>query len=193
MRYGIQKQTQIVKGSLSDIAKQTNTSLAESFLGADVVVLVDTSSSMTAADASDGMTRYDAACKELAALQATLPGKIAVISFAGHGFTMFCPNGQPYDLGGTTDLTGALSFAKIADVDDMRFIVISDGEPDDENAALRVAKSYQNRIDVVFVGNEAYPYGRDFLNRLAQASGGQTVTADRVAQLSSKVQLLLAA
>lgn len=58
---------------------------------------------------------------------------------------------------------------------------------------MRIARSYQNRIDVIYVGSELSPTGRDFLTRLAKASGGQAVTADRVAQLSSKVQLLLAA
>lgn len=192
MRHSIQKSnTTIVKGSLADIAKATNTSLAESFLNADCIVIVDTSGSMSAEDAPGGKSRYDAACDELAKLQANLPGKIAVIAFSDQ--TMFCPNGQPFYLGGGTDLAGALTFAKMADVDDMRFVVISDGQPQDERAALRVAQTYQNRIDVVYVGPEYDPDGRDFLNRLAKASGGQAVTADRVAQLSTKVQLLLAA
>lgn len=67
MRYQIERtQTQVVKGSLSDVAKATGASLAETFLSADVIVLVDTSSSMEAHDAPGGLSRYDAACKELA-------------------------------------------------------------------------------------------------------------------------------
>ena len=58
MRTAIQKsQTQVVKGSLTDIAKQNGTSLAETFLSADVIVLVDTSSSMEAHDAPGGKSR----------------------------------------------------------------------------------------------------------------------------------------
>lgn len=194
MRYQLQKQqTQIVKGSLADIAKATGASLAETFLGADVIVLVDTSSSMEAHDAPGGLSRYEAACKELANLQATIPGKVAVISFAGYKGVMFCPNGEPYNLGGGTDLAGALEFAKVADVPDMRFVVISDGQPDSERDALKVARLYQNRIDTIFVGPENETAGRTFLAKLASAKGGQTVTADRVAQLSNKVQYLLAA
>jgi len=193
MRYQLQKsQTQVVKGSLSDIAKQTGTSLAETFLSADVIVLVDTSSSMQAMDAPGGQTRYDAACTELANLQATIPGKVAVISFSGNSQTMFCPNGQPFNLEGGTDLAGALTFAKVADVPDMRFVVISDGQPDSEREALKVAATYLNRIDTIFVGPEGAP-GRTFLAKLASAKNGQAVTADRVAQLASKVQYLLAA
>lgn len=193
MKYQIERtQTQVVKGSLTDIAKATGASLAETFLGADVVVIVDTSSSMDAPDAPGGQTRYDAACKELANLQATIPGKVAVISFASHGQIMFCPNGQPFNLQGGTDLAGALTFAKVADVPDMRFVVISDGQPDSEREALKVAAGYQNRIDTIFVGPENGP-GLTFLAKLASAKNGQAVTADRVAQLSSKVQMLLAA
>lgn len=193
MRQAIQKasSTTIVKGSLADMARETNTALAETFLSADVIVLVDTSGSMGAADTLDGKTRYDTACNELAKLQSTLPGKIAVMSFSST--TMFCPNGQPFNLNGGTDLAGALKFTKIADVPDMRFMIISDGQPNEPDKALSIAKTYTNRIDVVYVGPEHDPQGRDFLNRLAKASGGQAVTADRVANLSNKVQLLLAA
>ena len=106
---------------------------------------------------------------------------------------MFCPNGQPFNLEGGTDLAGALGFAKVADVPDMRFVVISDGQPDSEREALKMAAGYQNRIDTIFVGPEDDQRGRSFLAKLASAKGGQSVTADRVAQLSSKVQYLLAA
>ena len=193
MRTAIQKsQTQVVKGSLTDIAKQNSTSLAETFLSADVIVLVDTSSSMEAHDAPGGKSRYDAACTELANLQATIPGKVAVISFASTGQVMFCPNGQPFNLEGGTGLASALEFAKIADVPDMRFVVISDGQPDSEREALKVAATYLNRIDTIFVGPEGDDRGRAFLTKLANAKGGQAVTADRVALLSNKVQYLLA-
>ena len=180
-----------VAGSLADVARNAHTSLAESFLSADCICIVDVSSSMNDHDGRDGMSRYEVACDELAALQQTLPGKIAVLAFSEK--TVFCPNGVPIQMGGGTDLAGALTFAKVADVADMRFIVISDGEPDDQSAALRVAKTYTQRIDVIYVGSEVSPRGRDFLTRLAKASGGQAVTADRVTALSDKVQLLLAA
>lgn len=183
--------TNLVKGSLGAIAKQSGQSLAETFLGCDVVVIVDTSGSMGSQDSRQGRSRYDQACWELATLQGSLPGKIAVISFADR--VMFCPNGTPFNFGGSTDLKGALKFAKVADIPGaMRFIVISDGQPDDPQGALAVAKKYQNKIDVIFVGDEAFPAGRDFLEQLARASGGQTITADKAKELASSVQKLLA-
>lgn len=51
----------------------------------------------------------------------------------------------------------------------------------------------RNQIITGSVGNEARPNGRDFLQRLASASGGQILTADRVKGLETAVQKLLAA
>lgn len=182
---------QTVKGSLADVAKLSGKTVAESFLDADCIVIVDTSGSMESEDAPGGKSRYSVACSELAALQSTLPGKVAVIAFSDSA--VFCPHGTPPMMGESTDLAGALKFCKVADVDKIRFIVISDGQPNNPSAALAVARSYVNRIDTIYCGSEVSPHGRDFLTQLAKASGGQTVTADRVAALSSKVQLLLAA
>lgn len=183
---------QLVKGSLGQIAKQNGQSLAQTFISCDVVVIVDTSGSMGSRDSTAGRSRYEQACLELEKLQADLPGKIGVISFSSR--VMFCPNGRPYNFDSGTDLEEALKFTKIADVPGgMRFIVISDGQPDDPAAALKVAKTYSNKIDVIYVGPESNPQGREFLERLAKASGGQTITADKAKALASSVQKLLAA
>lgn len=182
--------TKIVKGSLTDLAAKNNQSLAQTFLSCEVVVICDTSGSMSSRDASEGRSRYDQACWELATLQGDLPGKIGVISFSD--LTEFCPNGTPRYLGGGTDLEKALKFAKVADVPGMRFIVISDGAPGDPNGALKVAKTYRNRIDTIYCGPEN-GHGRDFLERLAAASGGSHVTAAQAKSLSTSVQKLLAA
>lgn len=181
--------TALVKGSLGAVAKDTGHSLAHTFVNADVVVLVDTSGSMGTPDSRAGQTRYDVACEELATLQDNLPGKIAVISFSDR--TMFCPDGIPFNLRGGTDLAGALRFARVADVPGMRFIILSDGEPDEPQAALREAAKYRAQIDVIYVGSETSPLGRDYLTQLARLSGGTTVTAETAKQLASTVQLLL--
>ena len=179
----------IVKGSLTDIAATQRQSLAQTFVSAEVVILVDTSGSMGTYDSRGGRTRYDVACEELTALQGNLPGKLAVLSFSDN--TLFCPDGKPFNQNGSTDLARALKFAKVADVPGIRFIVISDGEPNDANAALKEAARYHNRIDVIYVGPETMPAGRDFLTRLATASGGQAMTADRAQNLLATTQRLL--
>lgn len=181
-----------VRGSLQDTAAKGAQSLAEAFIDAEAVILCDVSGSMAACDSRGHRQRYEIACEELAALQANLPGKIAVIAFSS--VPQFVPGGVPPFLSGGTDLAQALKFAKVADVPGMRFIVISDGEPDDPEETLRVAGSYTNRIDTIYVGPEAFPQGLRFLERLAAAHGGQAVTADRADQLASRAaQLLLSA
>ena len=75
---------------------------------------------------------------------------------------MFCPTGVPWNFQGGTDMASALRFAKMADVPGIRFVLISDGEPDSPEATLKEAGRYQNRIDTIFVGPEERPAGRDF-------------------------------
>ena len=179
----------LIKGSIGAIAQQTNKSIAETFVNADVVVLVDTSGSMDSRDGRGGTSRYETACFELESIQNDLPGKIAVLSFSYD--VMFNPEGKPFNYGGGTDLAKALQFARVADVPGMRFILISDGEPDDEDRALQTARLYQNKIDVIYVGPEDRPYGRDFLQRLAKATGGKTVTVDRAKELKTGIETLL--
>ena len=176
-------------GSLGAVAKAANTSLAESFISADLIVLVDVSSSMGACDSRGGHSRYSVACEELAALQRSMPGRIAVIAFASD--VEFVPGGVPPNLGGSTNLADALRFAKVADVADMRFIVVSDGQPDSEADALSVARTYAGRIDVIYVGSEVSASGREFLERLAKASGGTFTTSAQAQELSATVQKLM--
>lgn len=183
--------TSIVAGSLSAIATQTGRTIAETFLNADVIVIVDTSGSMDTKDSRGGKTRYTVACEELKNLQASLPGKIAVINFSSD--VRFEPGGYPLLMSGGTNLEKALKFVKIADIPGMKFILISDGQPDDPEGALRVAKTFQCHIDVIYVGDEKYPTGRAFLEQLAAATGGQTVTADKAKELQPAVMQLLGA
>ena len=179
---------QLVVGSLGAIAQERNQSIAESFVNADAIIIVDTSSSRGQHDARGGKSRYDVACEELKTLQASLPGKLALLSFSDE--VIFCPNGIPFDFGSMTDLAKALKFAKMGDISGMRFIVISDGEPNSEEEALEVARTYKNKISTIYVGPENGS-GQEFLKRLANATGGANVTADRVKELASSVERLL--
>lgn len=184
---------EIIQGSLGQIARDSNHSIAETFVSADAIVLCDTSGSMTTPDAPSGVSRYEALLKELRILQSIMPGKIAVISFSSYT-PIFCPDGVPHMLGGGTDVTGALKFAKIADIPDaMKFIIISDGQMDNEFSAVDIARTYKNKIDVIYVGPENSPDGRDALQRLAKASGGSSITADRTQGLALSTQKLLMA
>ena len=178
---------EIVPGSIADICQQENVSLEESFLTCDCVILFDVSGSMFCKDKS-GKSRYDRGVEELKSLQASMPGKIALIQFAGT--PEFVPGGMPYSMGsGNTNLTQALKYIRIADVPDMSFILISDGEPDNERSALEEAKKFQNRIDTVYIG-DADDGGSKFMKRLAKASGGSAI--DSAAEhISAEVKTLL--
>jgi Mg-chelatase subunit ChlD len=181
----------IVQGSIGAIAQQLGKSIAETFINADVIIIVDSSGSMGTPDSRGGRTRLEVANTELADLQGSMPGKIAVINFSST--VQFEPSGRPTDLGGGTNLVAALKFVKVADVPDMKFILISDGEPGDPDEAIRIAKTFTNHIDVIYVGPEDRPHGRDYLMRLAKTTGGKTVTADRAKELKAGVMGLLGA
>ena len=164
---------EITKGSISDLMNKEDLSLAESFLTCDCVVLFDVSGSMECKDGT-GMTRFERGVEQLKNLQASMPGKIAVVQFADS--VQFMPGGVPamHLSGYGTDLAAGLRFIRIADVPEMRFVVISDGAPDSEAMALNEAQKFTEKIDTVYIGSEGGD-GLDFLRRLAKASGGQNL------------------
>jgi len=178
----------IIPGSLSSIAKRQNQSLAESFLSVDVLLIVDVSGSMLSPDAPGGKTRYDMAVEELKRLQADMPGQIGVVAFSNS--VQFCPSGHPTGSFGTTDMAKALEFVKPTDGIGIRFILISDGQPDSAEDTLRVAGTFKSKIDTVYIGPEG-GHGRKFLQQLAAASGGQFVQSVEIAELAAPVLKLL--
>lgn len=183
----------LVPGSLTALAQREGISLAESFLSAEAILIVDMSGSMGACDAPGGRSRYDAAEAELRRLQEQFPGKIAVVAFSD--VAEFAPTGIPRRMGASTNLAGALRFVKPADGTGVRFIVISDGQPDSESDALDVARGFSSKIDCVYIGPEdggAWG-GRAFLERLANASGGTFSQSSAPGLLAENVVLLLGA
>jgi len=180
---------EIVIGSISDIAQKSGTDIATTFMQATVVCIYDCSGSMSAHDDTDE-SRHERAKKELIAIQEQLPGEVGLICFSNKA--EFIANGYPVFYGDTTDLAGALQLARIADeIEGMRFIVISDGYPDHEGAALDEAEKYQNKIDVIYIGSESTPVGRSFLEQLAKASGGKAITAEIAKELGAGIMTLL--
>lgn len=187
---------EITKGSIADLMNNNNVSLAESFLSCDCVILFDVSGSMNSKDGT-GVSRFDRGLNELKDLQASMPGKVAIVQFADH--PDFMPGGVPVmNISGTsTDMTAALRYVKIADeIPDMRFIVISDGEPNNALSALSEASYFTNAIDTIFIGCESddeyddLHSGRGFLRELASRSGGKPVTS-AAENIKQEVTLLL--
>lgn len=182
----------IVTGSVGDVARKTGRTLAEAFLYIDAIVVVDTSASMAQQDVPKSelkCSRYDEAVNQLRRLQAQMPGKIAVISFSST--PVYCPDGNAIFLSGSTDLAAALRLAGTADNCGLRFVVISDGEPDNEVDALAVARNLKTRIDTIYVG-PPNGLGIEFLRKLAAVHSGQAATGpDEILKLSDTVQRLL--
>lgn len=181
---------QLVYGSLKDISQRSGRPVAETFLSVDALVMVDTSGSMDSEDCQGNRRRYDLACEQLIKLQRELPGKVGVISWSSS--VQFNPGGVPYYFGGGTDLVGVLKFVKPADGTSIKLILISDGEPDQEQAALDLAKQFKSKISTIYIGPES-GRGRDFLRRLAEATGGQSVSqsVNDIANLKQTVTKLL--
>lgn len=68
-------------------------------------------------------------------------------------------------------------------------LVISDGQPDNESAALAAARQFRGAIDVLYIGPEGDRRAIDFMKRLAAAAGGNVRTHD-VARIGNAQQLL---
>lgn len=163
---------EIVTGSLGAVARKNGQSIAQGFMNVKAFVMVDVSSSMDMQDAGDGKSRYEVACDELEKLQNQMPGEIAVAAFSNNA--NFSPSGVPVHSGGMTDMVAALKMLLMADNTDIRLILISDGEPNDEAATLKIAGKFKSKIDTIFVGGEMSA-GREFLRKLAMATGGISV------------------
>lgn len=157
-----------VRGSIKDVSGDT--SIAQSLEDITTIVIMDTSLSMDYADSPDGTSRHAYASIQLEQVQAKYPGQIALVSFGD--CPVFCANGIPNKPHGTTDMVLALQYVKVADdIPDMNFILISDGDPDDEWQTLAIAEQFKNKIDTIYIGPEG-GYGEQFLRRLSAATGG---------------------
>lgn len=180
----------IVPGSLSAITQTTGRSLSESFLSADAILIVDMSGSMGMRDAPGGKSRFDAAEAEVIRLQAQHPGKIAIVSFSDHA--TFSPSGRPERMGGGTNMAGALNYIQPADDTGTKFILISDGQPDDPEKTLRIARQFKTPIQTIFIGPESdYSGGRAFLEKLARETGGAALKSNAPGLLAPQVEKLL--
>lgn len=189
-----------VRGSLQSTANKAGITVAQAFVNCEVVVLFDVSASMDNMDDYPVHTksRYEKACNQLAKLQSENSGAVCLICF--DDTQTFEPSGIARRPGGSTNIAGALSFVHKADDTGLKFIVISDGEPDDGEAAIKEAKKFKSKIHAIYIGPECTckngtQCGADFLKRLSVVTGGQfsnNGTAG-IANLSATVERLLTA
>lgn len=134
----------------------------------DLGIVADVSGSMSEA-AGPGKRRIDVLRE---ALSLTLPDTGArVIAFSStarlvEGATLPDPSGG-------TALHRAISLA--ASLGMRRLLVMSDGQPDDAGAALLAAREFGGPVDVIYCGPDNDLTAKEFMARLAQQSGGQSV------------------
>lgn len=178
-----------VRGSLQESQKNKKVTFAEAFLTVDAICIVDISGSMSTMDVvTEGgkCSRWEEANRQLAHLQARYPGKLAIVAFSDNA--EFCPSGVLPGIQGGTNLYGALEFVQPADGSGIKFIVVSDGEPDREDTVLGLAQRMESKIDTIFIGTSAR--GRDFMERLSQATKGKSIVKG-IELLEESVVLLL--
>lgn len=183
-------QQSLVPGSLGAIAKRDSKSLAQVFLDADEIVLVDTSGSMGTQDSTGGMSRYDVACQELRKLQRDMQGKLAIFAFSST--CVFCPSGVPTMLKRDTNLLGALQYLSAAD-GVINFTIISDGYPDPgtDYEIINLVSAMQSRVNTIFAGPTEDERGRKFMDQLAHVGRGRSYFSAQASDLSSAVKLLM--
>lgn len=177
-------------GSVKDVARARNISLAEAFMGVDHIAILDVSGSMEICDAGQGHEqRHDVAERELRSLQEKYPGQIALIVYSSE--VKYCPNGVPDRLNGGTSTAAALRYVQIAD-GALDFFLISDGHPSDSaEESYRVASTFKSHINTIYIGPEHDFEAQAFMRKIAELSGGKSVTAKRIAELESPFEQIL--
>lgn len=175
-------------GSITQRAALMGRTLADIMSAADTIVMLDISSSMATQDSRGRRARIDAATEDLAKLQEKFPGRVMLVQF--NDSAEIVPTGVPGEPQGTTDVASALELVKDFDFDGMKFILISDGEPNSANGALAVAKTFRQPIYTIYVGPEGGE-GRAFLEALSSATGGTSMLAARADNLLGVATTLL--
>jgi len=175
---------EIVKGSVLDIANQSNKSLAEVMSQVDYFILCDVSGSMM--DLVGNQTKYQWLLDALAELQKILPGKCAVWGFSDT--LKLHKNGLPEFQRGSTRLYYALdNLLEWNGLIDKLFI-ISDGYPDSPFMALEVAKNFTDTtIEGIYIGADD-ERGYHFMQQL---TNGRCFNNETLTDVTEKTVLLL--
>lgn len=175
-----------IEGSLKDVSLKSGKSLTTLLQGAEVIVLIDISSSMsTRVDMNKN--RWEYAMEALASIQRAKGGKVAVCSF--HSQAKWCFSGIIESPRGGTMVATALQHVQAFDGLGYKFILISDGEPMDRWAALEVAEQFKSHIDTVFIGSD-YDGGKEFLDELARLTGGTSAGKVEPSMLGEAIKML---
>jgi uncharacterized protein with von Willebrand factor type A (vWA) domain len=191
----------IVNRALKSKATGPAAKLQERFqnAGSDVIALCDVSGSMWDFVGSTGTSKFD---HLVAALKDVVKGfpKLVIVAFSSRAAKatvqdleeeQLAKRGQmagrytvaPFDhLGGGTAMGFALEFVA-HNWNPRKTILITDGQPDNENHALAAVELLTGAVDTIYCGPDADP-AVDFLRRLSRAGAGTHVTWDSALELA---------
>jgi hypothetical protein len=142
--------------------------------GAAVVILCDVSSSMD--ERAGSRRKIDLLREALDSVWSELPDA-RLVAFASTPTDLAGPSDLPAPAGGTALHLGLDAAARHRPG---RTVVISDGQPDSETAALDAAGRLPGQIDVIYCGPDSDTGAIDFMTRLARLGGGRVVVRDVV-------------
>lgn len=154
-----------------------------------VVILADVSRSMSSAAWGD-VRKIDVLRDAVAVARSNRPGTMLVAFSADAREVDSIPEPES-----STDLANALE--AVRQHDPGVTLLISDGQPDDPAAALRIARTWRGVIDVLYVGPEGDTKAIEFMRSLAAAAAGSVHVNDvqrtggDVRQLGQTITLLL--
>ena len=191
MTYDLTKSNQnVTKGSVFDVATQQGKKPEEVLTDADVVVMLDLSSSMNHQQ-RDGRSRYDKAKDALADLQQAFPGRVVLVTFADAARMEL--GGVPPHASGMTNLYAALEVSQKFDGLDTKFYVISDGEPNctSHEEIFAIASEFTDPINCIFIGEDHDFAGIKFMKELAALTGGKDSGKVEPHLLGETIKLLI--
>jgi len=175
----------IVQGSIGSMMESQGKNLAQAMLDIKAVVIIDVSGSMANKDDGKEKTRFEIANDELATVQTNNPGHVAVIEFSDSA--RLIPYGALSQPDGTTNVAAALMLAKSMDgFEDIKFILVSDGEPNNAEMAFQIGRQFHNPINTIYVGPKNNPSGAEFLKKLSAMTGGES-SAQKLNLLSNVI------
>lgn len=144
-----------------------------------VIILADVSSSMT--EAAGSKSKYQILKDALNTVWPSAHGA-RLIAFDSIPEFLADPQSLPLPRGGTA-LHVAIQAAQC--LRPGRTLIITDGRPDDKQAALAAADALTGRIDVIYCGLDSDLDAIAFLQRLARSTGGNcVVTPQNAGQLN---------